>query len=339
MYAKCGSVEDAVRVFEGMGQRRNVISWTSVITGLAMHGEGARALGMFDRMVTEGVTPNEVTFVGVLYACGHAGMVEEGRRVFKSMVEEHGIEPRQEHYGCVVDLLGRAKRLDEAHCLVESMPFRPSVVVWGSLLAACRVHGDVELGELAATRLLELDPDHDGAHVLLSNIYAKRRRWEDVKRIREAMKRRRISKERGRSWVELGGEVHEFGAGDESHPRSGEIRAKLGEIVGELRRVGYEPDAKSALIDLEEEEERREAVLGHGEKLAVALGLIEVGRRRSGGGGGGRCVRIVKNLRVCEDCHVFMKLVSGVYGVEVVLRDRSRFHHFRDGVCSCNDFW
>ncbi|KAL6008134.1 hypothetical protein ACLOJK_033640 [Asimina triloba] len=321
MYAKCGSLDRARQVFDDMPQR-NVISWTSMITALAMHGNGAPALLLFEQMkMTGGVEPNWVTFVGLLYACSHAGLVDEGRRIFISMIKEYNITPKQEHYGCMVDLLGRANLLDEAAKLVEEMPFEPNVVVWGSLLGACRIHGNVELGELSARRLLELDPSHDGAHVLLSNIYAKANRWRDVREVRRLMKNKGITKETGHSWIELNNEMHEFCVGDQKHSRINEINNKLNEIVRELKSVGYAPNAGSVLVDLEEEE-KKEAILWHSEKLAVAFGLLNLQK--------GSCIRIVKNLRICEDCHCFMKLVSKVFGREIVVRDRTRFHHYRD---------
>ncbi|XP_077240660.1 pentatricopeptide repeat (PPR) superfamily protein [Tasmannia lanceolata] len=329
MYSKCGSLDNARLVFDEM-TKRNVISWTSMIIGLAMYGEGRLALRVFDQMKRERIEPNEVTFVGVLYACSHAGLVDEGRWIFASMIKEHQIAPMHEHYGCMVDLLGRANCLEEAAELIERMPFEPNIVVWGSLLGACRVHGNVGLGELAAKRLLKIDPDHDGAYVLLSNIYAKANRWGDVGEVRRLMKERGITKERGCSWIELDGEIHEFFMGDESHPKADEIYEKLNEVVDELKVVGYAPNSGSVLVDLEEEE-KREAVLLHSEKLALALGLLN--------GGKGPCIRIVKNLRVCEDCHSFMKWVSKVFEREIVVRDRTRFHHYRNGLCSCKDFW
>lgn len=330
MYAKCGSLENAHRLFNDIPQR-NVISWTSMITGLAMHGDGKSALRLFNQMKTERVEPNEVTFVGVLYACSHAGLVDDGRRTFTLMTNEHNIMPKHEHYGCMVDLLGRANLLNEAVELIEAMPFEPNVVIWGSLLAACRIHGNVELGAYAAKKLLERDPNHDGAYVLLSNIYAKAGRFEDVWQVRRFMRNRGITKEKGCSWIEIDSEVHEFFTADQSHSKANEIYKKLDQIVSELKVVGYVPNVESVLVDLEDEE-KKDAVLLHSEKLAVAFGLLNVGR-------GGSCIRIVKNLRVCEDCHSFMKWVSKVYEKEIVVRDRTRFHHYRDGVCSCKDFW
>lgn len=329
MYAKCGSLERARRIFDKM-PRKNVISWTCMISAFAMHGDASNALRFFHQMEDENIEPNGITFVGVLYACSHAGLVEEGRKIFYSMINEHNITPKHVHYGCMVDLFGRANLLREALELVEAMPLAPNVIIWGSLMAACRVHGEVELGEFAAKRLLELDPDHDGAHVFLSNIYAKAKRWEDVGQVRKLMKHKGISKERGCSRIELNNEMHEFLVADRSHKHADEIYEKLDEVVSKLKLVGYSPNTCSILVDLEEEE-KKEVVLWHSEKLALCYGLMRDGT--------GSCIHINKNLRVCEDCHTFIKLASKVYEREIVVRDRTRFHHYKDGVCSCKDYW
>ncbi|ONI26298.1 hypothetical protein PRUPE_1G015600 [Prunus persica] len=329
MYAKCGSLERAKEVFEKM-RRRNVISWTTMISAFAMHGDASNALNFFNQMKDENVEPNRVTFVGVLYACSHAGLVEEGRKIFELMINEYNITPKHEHYGCMVDLYGRAGLLTEALEVIEAMPFAPNVVIWGSLMAACQIHGEMELGEFAAKQLLEMEPEHDGALVALSNIYAKQRRWEDVGMVRKKMKNSDISKERGYSRIELNNEVHEFLMADRSHKQADQIYQKLDEVVSELKRVGYTPNTCCVLVDLEEEE-RKEAILLHSEKLALSYGLISKTK--------GSSIRIVKNLRICEDCHAFMKLASKVYEREIIVRDRTRFHHYKHGFCSCKDYW
>ncbi|KAL7251773.1 hypothetical protein ACSBR1_013601 [Camellia fascicularis] len=329
MYAKCGSVEGAREVFNRM-RKKNVISWTSMISAFAIHGDASNALKLFHRMKTENINPNGVTFVGVLYACSHAGLVEEGRKIFASMVNEYKITPKHEHYGCMVDLFGRANLICEALELIEQMPLAPNVVIWGSLMAACRVHSEFELGAFAAKRLLELDPDHDGAHVVLSNIYAKERRWGDVGEVRRLMRHRGISKERGCSRIALNNEIHEFLMADRNHKQADEIYTKLDEVVGELKLVGYAQNTGDVLVDLDEDE-KREVVLWHSEKLALCYGLMREEKES--------CIRIVKNLRVCDDCHTFMKLVSKVYQRDIIVRDRTRFHHYKDGACSCKDYW
>lgn len=329
MYAKCGSLERAKEVYNCM-HRKNVISWTSMINAFATHGDVHGALKHFEEMKREKVEPNWITFVGVLYACSHAGLVEEGERLFESMVQEYRIAPRLEHYGCMVDLYGRANRLREALEVVETMPMAPNVVIWGSLMAACRIHRESELGEFAAKRVLEIDPDHDGAHVFLSNVYAKERRWDSVGVVRNSMKDKGISKERGWSMIETDDDVHTFLTADKHHKRTNEIYAKLDEVVEKVREVGYTPNTSCVLVDLSEDE-KKEAVLWHSEKLALCCGLLSREKQSS--------IRIIKNLRICEDCHDFMKMASKVFDREIIIRDRTRFHHCRDGTCSCNDYW
>ncbi|OEL35392.1 Pentatricopeptide repeat-containing protein [Dichanthelium oligosanthes] len=226
MFAKCGGINLALNIFNEM-PHKNVITWTSMIAAFAMHGDGKSAIVLFEQMINEGVEPNKVTFLNLLYACCHAGLVHEGRLLFRCMVQEYRIEPNHEHYGCMVDLLGRAKLLQEAVDLIESMHLGPNVSIWGSLLAACWMHGDLKLGAFAAKKVLELDPNHDGASVLLSKIYAKSGSWNDAEEVREVMKLHRISKETGSSWMELNGQIHEFAAGGDIHPENDKILLKI----------------------------------------------------------------------------------------------------------------
>ena len=328
MHAKCGSLEAAQQVFDRIPMcARTIVSWTAMIHGYAIHGRTNAAMNLFEQMKAEKMAPNKVTYLGLLYACAHGGMVENGRQIFDAM-KVHGIQPGLEHYGCMVDLLGRAGLLLEAMKLIKDMPVEPNVVIWGALLSACKAHGNVDLGEIAAQRVFDLDPGHNGAHVLLANLYAKVGMWEKVGKVRQKMESKGLVKERGSSYVEARGEVHEFSAG---HKVNGEIRAKLEEIVGRLELEGYMVNTRCVFGELEGEE-RRKAVLMHSEKLALAFSLID-GTASKG------VVRIAKNHRVCEDCHAFMGKFSGVFKIEVVLREKSRFHHFRDGSCSCNGFW
>ncbi|WVZ50870.1 hypothetical protein U9M48_002080, partial [Paspalum notatum var. saurae] len=222
MLAKCGGIDLALNIFNEMPQK-NVITWTSMITAFARHGDGKSALGLFEQMKNEGVEPNEVTFVNLLHACCHAGLVDEGRLLFRSMVEQYRIKPRHEHYGCMVDLLGRAKLMQEAVDLIESMHIGPNVAIWGSLLTACWMHGDFKLGAFSAKKILQLDPSHAGASVLLSKIYMKSGNWNDAQDVREVMKLHRVSKEVGSSWMEMNQSFNEFAAGGEKFPESGKI--------------------------------------------------------------------------------------------------------------------
>ncbi|CAL8133017.1 unnamed protein product [Prunus armeniaca] len=256
MYFKCGNAEKALRVFDAM-LHRDKFTWTAVIVGLATNGNGREALGMFSRMLESLVTPDQITFIGVLCACTHSGMVDEGRKFFASMITQHGIEPNVTHYGCMVDLLGRAGHLIEAFEVIQNMPMKPNSVVWGALLGACRMHKDAELAEMAAKKMLELEQDNGAVYVLLCNIYAACNKWENLREVRQMMMNRGIKKTPGCSLIELNGIVHEFVAGDRSHPQSEKIYSKLDEMIKDLKFAGYSPDTSEVFLDIGEEDIKR----------------------------------------------------------------------------------
>ncbi|KAK3126370.1 hypothetical protein QOZ80_7AG0555550 [Eleusine coracana subsp. coracana] len=330
LYAKCGGVEDARRVFEEMGTERTVVSWTSLIMGLAVNGFGKEALELFGVMEKEKLVPTEITMVGVLYACSHCGLVNDGFMYFNRMKKEYGITPKIEHLGCMVDLLGRAGKVERAYDYINTMPLEPNAVVWRTLLGACAMYKKLELGEAAWARLVELDPGHSGDYVLLSNLYAAVGRWADVHVLRKTMIKDGVRKNPGRSLVELRNSVYEFVMGDRSHPESKQIYEILAEMAEKLRREGYVPHTSNVLADIEEEE-KVTALNYHSERLAIAFALLKSLP--------GTPIRIVKNLRVCGDCHTAIKLISKIYDREIIVRDRSRFHHFKSGTCSCKDYW
>ncbi|XP_058099833.1 pentatricopeptide repeat-containing protein At5g66520-like [Magnolia sinica] len=278
MYSKCGCVERALEVFNEM-KEKNVRAWSTMIGGLAINGHGEDALCLFSQMEMHGVRPNNVMFVGVLNACSHSRLVDEGSIYFDSMTKDSWECP-----------IGRASR----------------------------------------KQLLELEPDHSGRYVLLSNIDAAEGKWGDVAVLRREMKERGVSKMPGCSFIDLRGTIHEFIAGDNSHQQSQEIYAKLEDISKELKLEGHTPNTSAVLLDMDEEE-KQTALYHHSEKLAIAFGLINSDP--------GVTIRITKNLRVCEDCHAAAKMISRIYKCKIVVRDRIRFHHFEDGSCSCMDFW
>ncbi|KAK6128140.1 hypothetical protein DH2020_038118 [Rehmannia glutinosa] len=243
MYASCGEIEAAFGIFKRMDQRTTV-SWTSMITGFAKHGYGEEAISVFQWMESveeTNVRPDEITFLGVLCACSHSGYVKEGRRYFRTMIDTWGIEPRIEHFGCMVDLLSRAGLLDEAQELVKSMPMKPNDAVWGALLGGCRIYKSVELASNVADRLTkELDPHRAaGYFVLLSNVYAAAKRWQDVVAVRKKMLDVKTRKPPGRSWIQIEGSIYEFLAGDRSHENARLIYDVLDEITREARFQGY----------------------------------------------------------------------------------------------------
>nr|ABK26521.1 unknown [Picea sitchensis] len=329
MYGKCGRIEDAQEVFSKLLEP-DVASWNAMISGLAQHGCGKEAVLLFEQMLQTGVKPNQITFVVVLSGCSHAGLVDEGRNYFDSMTRDHGISPKAEHYSCMVDLFGRAGCLDEALNFINQMPVEPNASVWGSLLGACRVHGNIELAERAVEQLIELTPENPGTYVLLSNIYAAAGRWDDAGKVRKMMKDRSVKKEPGCSWIEVQNKVHPFIVGDSSHPQIEEIYETLETLTLQMKAAGYIPNTNFVLHDVEEEQ--KEWILGHhSEKLAIAFGIISTPP--------GTTIRVVKNLRVCGDCHTATKFISRIVSREIVLRDTHRFHHFKDGQCSCGDYW
>lgn len=329
MYAKCGCVEVAEQVFRSMGSR-SLASWNAMISGLAMNGHAERALGLFEEMVNEGFQPDDITFVGVLSACTQAGLEDLGHWYFGSMIKDYGISPKLQHYGCMIDLLGRSGKFEEAKFLMGNMEMEPDGAIWGSLLNACRIHGEVELGEYVAERLFQLEPENAGAYVLLSNIYAGAGRWDDVARIRTRLKDKGMKKIPGCTSIEIDGVVHEFLVGDKFHPQCENIYRMLDEVDKLLEETGFVPDTSEVLYDMDEEW-KEGALSQHSEKLAIAFGLISTKP--------GTTIRIVKNLRVCRNCHSATKLISKIFNREIIARDRNRFHHFKDGFCSCNDCW
>lgn len=329
MYMKCGCVESAMDVFSKM-EEKGVSTWNAAILGLAMNGLTERSLDLFLKMKNSSVKPNEITFMGVLGACRHMGLVHEGRSHFDSMVREFNVEPNVKHYGCMVDLLARAGELKEAEELIQTMPVAPDVSTWGALLGACKKHGDNEMGERVGRKLIELRPDHDGFHVLLSNMYASRGNWDDVIEIRGMMTENGVVKTPGCSMIEANGIVHEFLAGDRTHPQIHDIEKKLEEMGKRLKIEGYAPDMNEVFLEIDEEE-KETSLFRHSEKLAVAFGLLYIAPPTP--------IRIMKNLRICNDCHRAFKVTSKAYDREIVVRDRHRFHHFKQGTCSCLDFW
>ncbi|PIA38737.1 hypothetical protein AQUCO_02700145v1 [Aquilegia coerulea] len=329
MYAKCGDIDHSLKIFNKM-KVKDVLSWSAMIMGLANHGFGELALDHFSKMVSEGTKPNEITFVGALSACSHVGLVDRGWKYFTSMNDIYGITPKIEHYGCMIDLLGRTGHLEEARKLIRNMPFPPDAIIWRTLLSACKIHKNVEVAEEATVNLLELEPHVDGNYVLLSNIYTQNKKWDDVASVRRRMRDESIHKIPGSSSIEVDNVVYEFIAGDRSHPMSREIYEMIAEMTGRLNLAGYKPLVSVVLQDMNEQA-KEHGLACHSEKLALAFGLLSTAPRSQ--------ICIVKNLRVCEDCHLAFKRLAVIYERKIIVRDRTRFHHFFGGSCTCRDFW
>ncbi|KAG6530287.1 putative pentatricopeptide repeat-containing protein At3g13770, mitochondrial [Zingiber officinale] len=328
MYSKCGSLKHSRRVFDNMPER-SVISWNTMLMGYGKHGLGREVVQLFKSMFRE-VKPNGVTFLAVLSGCSHGGLIDEGLDIFGYMVSDQRLKPEIGHYGCVVDLLGRAGRIEEALDVIKNMPYEPTSALWNSLLGACRLHAKISIGEVVARKLLDMEPDNASNYVILSNIYAASGRWQDVARVRESMKLKKLTKEPGRSSIQLDKVMHIFFSSDRSHPQRKEIFDKITEVCERIKAAGYVPDLSCVLHDVDDEQ-KESILLGHSEKLAIAFGLMGNACRES--------IRITKNLRICIDCHNFAKYVSNVYQMEISLRDSSRFHLVAGGTCSCGDYW
>ncbi|KAK3430890.1 hypothetical protein EUGRSUZ_E02554 [Eucalyptus grandis] len=308
MYSKCGAVDDAVVVFKRL-KEKNIL---------------------FSQMIRGLVQPDEITLTGLLSSCTNSGMLQKGRCLFRYFSENTSIELKHEHYSCMVDVLGRCGKLEEAEDFVRNMPLKTNSIVWLALLSSCRMHSNLDLAERAANYILGLEPHCSAAYVLLSNFYASANRWGDVSRLRVTMRDKGIVKQPGRSWVTIKGQKHLFLSGDKSHSLSENIYWKLDWLDMKLKELGYLPDKRFSLHDVEDEQ-KEESLFYHSERLAIAFALITTVE--------GSTITVMKNLRICGDCHSAIKPIAKIVDREIVVRDSSRFHHFRSGICSCGDYW
>lgn len=329
MYSKSGSIDSSYDVFSDM-INRDVISWNAMICGYSHHGLGKQALLMFRDMISAGECPNHVTFIGVLSACAHLALVQEGFYYLNQLMKKFKIEPGLEHYTCVVALLSKAGLLDEAVNFMMTTQVKWDVVAWRTLLNACHVHRNYGLGRRIAEYVLQMDPHDVGTYTLISNMYAKARRWDGVVTIRKLMRERNIKKEPGVSWLEIKNDIHVFLSEGSNHPESIQIYEKVQQLLAMIKPLGYVPNIAAVLHDVEDEQ--KEGYLSyHSEKLALAYGLMKIPSPAP--------IRIIKNLRMCDDCHTAVKLISKVTNRLISVRDANRFHHFRDGFCNCADHW
>lgn len=329
MYANCGKIKEARYCFDRM-PARNLVCWNAMLGAYAMHGKAKEAIETFLRMQRSGQKPDSVSFTSLLSACSQSGLTKEGQHYFESMSKDHDIEPRVEHYACIVSLLGRAGKLEDAYSMITKMPYDPDACVWGALLSSCRLHHNMSLGELAAGKLFELEPRNPGNYILLSNIYASKGKWKEVNKVRDIMMEKGLKKNPGCSWIEVKNKVHMILAGDKSLPQMAQILDRLTKLSTEMKRAGYLPKTDWVLQDVEEQE-KEHILCGHSEKLAVIFGILNTAE--------GCPLRVTKNLRICGDCHAVIKFISGFERREIFVRDTNRYHHFKDGECSCRDYW
>nr|AYM00462.1 pentatricopeptide repeat protein [Salvia miltiorrhiza] len=329
MYGRCGALDAAYVVFLTMPCLDHV-SWNAMIAALGQHGHGEKAIELYEEMLEEHILPDRITFLTVLSACSHAGLVDQGKKYFESMTEVYGITPGEDHYARLIDLLGRSGKLTEAQNVIQAMPFEPGAQIWESLLSGCRLHGNMDLGVHAAEKLFDMIPQHDGTYILLANMFAAAGQWDNVAAVRKFMRDRGVKKEPGCSWLEVEKKVHVFLVDDAVHPEVHEVYNYLKGLGVRLRELGYVPDTKYVLHDMESEQ-KEHSLSTHSEKLAVVYGFLKLPRHAT--------IRIFKNLRICGDCHSAIKFMSKAEDREIIVRDGKRFHHFRDGECSCGDYW
>lgn len=329
LYAKLGRLNASYDVFREVGCADRV-AWTAMLAGYAAHGLGREAINLFESMAKKGLEPDHVTFTHLLSACSHSGLVREGKSYFNMMSKVYGIEPRIDHYSCMVDLFGRCGLLNNAYEVIQNMPMEPNAGVWGALLGACRVYGNIELGKEVAEHLINLEPLDPRNYIMLSNMYSASRSWKDAAKVRALLKERGLKRTPGCSSIEYGNKIHQFFVGDRSHPDTKKIYAKLEELLEKIRQAGYSSKTEYVLQDVEEEV-KEDMINKHSEKLAIAFGLL-VSKE-------GAPLIITKNLRICGDCHSTAKLISLIEKRTIIIRDPKRFHHFSDGFCSCADYW
>lgn len=330
MYSKCGDPTEARRIFNTI-YAKTTISWNSMILGYAQNGKDLEALALYEEMLNNNIKPDSITFIGVLSACIHEGLTVRGEKYFHLMTEQYGITPTFDHYACLINLLGRSGCIKKAVEIIKGLPCKHNSLIWSTLLSVCKLNGDIEHAEMAAKHLFEVEPSNAEPYITLSNLYAANGRWKDMAAMRSLMNIKNIKKFAAFSWVEIDGKVYQFVSEDRTHPESEAIYQGLNRLIRKLLDAGFTPNRNLVLHDVGDDE-KFQSICYHSEKLALVYGLMRKPEGR-------QPVRIIKNIRVCGDCHVFMKFVSKIIGRTIILRDSNRFHHFVGGSCSCKDHW
>ncbi|KAL6269398.1 hypothetical protein ACE6H2_026309 [Prunus campanulata] len=320
MYSKCGSMDNAFMVFNKM-PKPNLTSWNIMIGWLAKNGLGEDAIDLFNEFKKAGLKPDGQIFIGVFHACSVLEDTTEGLLHFESMSKDYGIVLTMDHYVSVVDMLGSTGYLEEALEFIEKMPLEPNVDIWKTLMNLCRVHGYLELGDRCAELIEQLDPSSLNEQSKAGLVPAK-----DSDLVKEKEKKKLAAQ----NLLEVRSRVHEYRAGDTSHPENDKIYAQLRGLREQMKEAGYIPETRFVLHDIDQEG-KEDALLAHSERLSVAYALLSSPARSS--------IRVIKNLRVCGDCHNALKIISKIVGRELIMRDAKRFHHFKDGLCSCRDYW
>ncbi|TVT97179.1 hypothetical protein EJB05_57551, partial [Eragrostis curvula] len=329
MYSKAGGLTSAKRIFEGV-QKNNLVSCNAMLTGLAVHGQGHEAIKLFHDMCSSGLKPDSITFTALLTACRSLELITEGWEYFDSMENRYGVTPTVENYACMVDLLARCGYLDEAMDFIKRSPVK-AASLWGALLTGCSIHGNLALAEMAARKLFKLEPYNSANYLQMVSLYEREQMYDEAESLKYAMKARELDTRPGWSWTQIGQSIHVFEVDGKPHPDTAEIYEELIRLIFQIRKAGYVPDTSCISYNVPEEEKEK-LLLSHTEKLAITYGLIHSDASRAP-------IRVIKNTRMCNDCHEVAKHISALCDQQIILRDADRFHHFADGKCSCNDCW
>lgn len=327
MYSKSGNLEKAYQVFLNSANK-TLVTWNCMIMGLAIHSQGKKAISLFHEMSGVGVEPDDITFTALLSACKNSGLIDEGWKYFDSMSSDYNITPTVEHYSCMVDLLGKAGYLDEAWDFIQTMPLEPDATIWGAFLSSCQNYKNIEFAEIAANRLFQLEPYNSSNYVLMMSLYAMSSRWDDVENVRDKMADAGVKNGPVWSWIQINDKIHMFNADGKLHPDTGEIYFELFHLVSEMKKLGYTPDTRCVYQNIEEVEKEK-ILMSHTEKLAITYGLMKTESSVP--------IWVIKNTRVCSDCHTAAKYMSLVGNRDIFIREGTRFHHFREGKCSCDN--
>lgn len=330
MYSKSGNLASAQRIFERI-QENNLVSSNAMLTGLAAHGQGHEAIALFHDMCNSGLKPDSITFTALLTACRSMDLVTEGWEYFDTMESRYGVTPTVENYACMVDLLARCGYLDEAMDFINKSPFKSASSLWGALLTGCTLHGNLALAEAAARKLFKLEPYNSANYLQMVSLYEHEQMFDEAESLKYAMKARALDTRPGWSWIQIEQSIHVFEVEGKPHPDTAEIYEELIRLVFQIRKSGYVPDTSCIVYNVPEEEKEK-LLLSHTEKLAITYGLIHSDASRVP-------IRVIKNTRMCNDCHELAKHISALCARQIILRDADRFHYFTDGKCSCNNCW
>uniref|UniRef100_A0A7N0V870 DYW domain-containing protein n=1 Tax=Kalanchoe fedtschenkoi TaxID=63787 RepID=A0A7N0V870_KALFE len=327
-YGKCGLVSDAREVFDELLPCMNVVGWNAMMAGYAQQGDSMLVLSLLRLMKVRGLVPDEYSFLAVLTSLANAGLVDETGKWLSKMKVDYGVEPEIEHYACFVGALAGCGRLQDAEKVVTTMPFEPNAALWRLLLTACATHGAVDMAHTIRNKLASLHPDDETWNILANN-----GRFEEVAEMSKTTEDRMVKKVGGKSWVEYQGKAHVFLAGDQTHPRKNEIYRMLAELITKSENLGYRtaPHTNSGEI---KETEKSEGVHYHSLKLALAFAVVSGAAVAPS-----KPIRIMKNLRICKECHESFKFFCRVLDREIIVRDVNRYHRFVYGRCSCGDYW